>query len=254
MSFIRLTLTALIIMGAIGAFVFGMLFISHEMKPSREDYQKTVAESGAVKQIFLVNHGWHTDLVLNMDDVSKFTLPEKRLFNGKEYIAIGWGDAGFYQADEITPTLAAKALLQPTETVVHMTGLDDEPSVAFPESEVIAVRVSKRGFDKMMNKVSKSVKRYSMLSAKPLRDGLHKDSYFLRGMGKYHMFNTCNHWTAKMLKAAELPFNVTTAFSASNVMWQAQRYAVDAEDSPIAASLSEAHDTLNYLVQEYVED
>lgn len=253
MKFIRKLLGLTIILGAIAAFVIGMLFVSHEMKPKRSDYQKTVAESGAVKKIFLVNNGWHTDLVLKMDDISRQALPEKGLFRDKDYVVVGWGDAGFYQAKEISPKLAAKALLKPTETVVHMVGLDKTPEESFPESEVITVHVSKRGFDKMMTKLSQSVKRYSTLSAKPLRDGLAEDSHFLRGMGQYHLFNTCNHWTAKLLKAAELPFNVSTAFTAKNVMWQARRYGEDAEDSAIDASMAIVEEQLNLFVDEYTQ-
>ncbi len=253
MNFIRKILGLTLILGAITAFVMGMLFASHEMKPKRSDYQKTVAESGAVKKIFLVNNGWHTDIVLKMDDISKRVLPEKRLFRDKEFVVVGWGDAGFYQAKEITTKLAAEALLRPSETVVHMVGLDKTPAESFPDLEVIAVPVSERGFDKMMNKLSQSVKRYSTLSAKPLRDGLEENSHFLRGMGKYHFFNTCNHWTARLLKAAELPFNVTTAFTAKNVMWQARRYGDDAEDSAIDASMAIVEEQLNLFVDEYAQ-
>ena len=197
-----------IILGAIVAFVLGMLYVSHEMKPKRSDYQQIVADSGAVKKIYLVNNGWHTDVVLRMEDIPSAALPEKRLFNGQKYLVIGWGDAGFYQAKHITSELAAKALLKPTETVVHMAGFKDPPTKVFPTLDVISLHISKRGFDKMIEMIGRSVLRYSMLAAKPLRQGFSEHSHFFRGMGRYHFFNTCNHWTARMLKAAELPLSL----------------------------------------------
>ena len=52
------------------------------------------AQSDAAKTIHVVGHGWHTGLVLAVDDVSEDAWPEIREFSGLGFVEIGWGDNG----------------------------------------------------------------------------------------------------------------------------------------------------------------
>jgi len=212
------------VLGAVG---YGVGYLFHEMKPTMLDYQKTVIASGEARKIYLVNLGWHTDIVVRLSDIEPTMLPEKRYFPDYEYVAIGWGDAAFYPATEMPPQFILNTLFSPTETVMHLAAFSVPPKDAFSFTDVMPLHVSKQGFDKMMQTISSSINREGSVSAAPLRDGLYAKSYFFAGSGSYHAFNNCNHWTASALASADIPFNVWSALNAGNVMWQAKRFESD---------------------------
>jgi len=53
--------------------------------------------------------------------------------------------------------------------------------------------------------------------------GIYGRSLFYRGEGYYFITNTCNTWTAKMLKTTGAPFDASFTFTASSVMRQSER-------------------------------
>ncbi|MFD1691703.1 DUF2459 domain-containing protein [Azotobacter chroococcum] len=74
-------------------------------------------------EIYIVSHGWHTGFVLPADDVQR-RLPElEKRFGNTAYIEFGWGDEGFYQAEEVTSRLMLKAILWPSESVMHVVAV-----------------------------------------------------------------------------------------------------------------------------------
>jgi hypothetical protein len=50
-------------------------------------------------------------------------------------------------------------------------------------------------------------------------------SGFFDGVGRYHFFNTCNTWTARMLDTAGVPTTSVLTLSAGSVMRQSKRAA-----------------------------
>lgn len=213
-----------LIMILAGGLAYGGAHLLHALKPSLLEYQKTIIASGEARKIYLVNLGWHTDIVVRMSDIPSSLLPEKQHFAGDEYLAIGWGDAAFYPATELPPQFILKTLFSPTETVMHLAAFSVPPKEVFSYTNVLMIHVSKVGFDKMMQKISDIVARDNAKIAQPLRDGLYGKSYFFAGNGSYHALNNCNHWTANMLASADVPFNEISAISAGSVMWQAKKY------------------------------
>ena len=61
--------------------------------------------------IYLVNHGWHTGILVPQQSFTQKVPQLVARFNQADYLEFGWGDKGFYQADKITLGLAIKALL-----------------------------------------------------------------------------------------------------------------------------------------------
>ncbi len=203
---------------------YGGAHLMHAVKPSLLDYQKTIIVSGEARKIYLVNLGWHSDIVVRLSDIPFSVLPEKKYFSDNEYLAIGWGDAAFYPATEMPPEFILKTLFSPTETVMHLAGFVGTPKETFAFTNVTALHVSKVGFDKMLQQISDTIVRDNARAAAPLREGLYGKSYFFAGNGSYHALNNCNHWTARMLASADIPFNEMSALSAQSVMWQAKKY------------------------------
>ena len=65
----------------------------------------------------------------------------KSRFGETPYLEFGWGDKGFYQANEITSGITFKAVFWPTESVVHVVAVPKEPRIYFKNSEGQKCRV-----------------------------------------------------------------------------------------------------------------
>ena len=67
----------------------------------------------------------------------QFQLPKlRKRFGDIPYIEFGWGDKDFYQAKEITAGLALKAMLWPTESVIHAVAVPEKAYRYFENSTV----------------------------------------------------------------------------------------------------------------------
>ena len=52
------------------------------------------------RTIYVVSHGWHTGLILPYESLS--ALPDlEKVLGESTYYEFGWGDADFYQAEEV---------------------------------------------------------------------------------------------------------------------------------------------------------
>jgi hypothetical protein len=87
--------------------------------------------------------------------------------------------------------------------VVHLVGFDAHPERAFPSSEVVEHRVTRRGVDRLIAYLEASFDREGKNEAAPLGRGLYGvESAFYPSSEKFHLFNTCNTWTARALTSA----------------------------------------------------
>jgi uncharacterized protein (TIGR02117 family) len=182
----------------------------------------TVSE--AAKVVYVMGHGWHTGLVVRRADIPDGIWPEQTDFPEAQYVEVGWGDKDFYQASEPTFGLALKAALQSTASVLHVVGFAIPPEDYFPASEVIAVRLSLHGFTHLVAFIHQTYKRDAHGRAIPLGPGWYEHSKFYLATGTYHLFNTCNTWVAKALRAAGFPINPGSTLTAGNVMEQVRAF------------------------------
>ena len=98
------------------------------------------------------------------------TLEER--FAGKRWLEIGWGDAGFYQAEKITTRLTLHAVFWPTKSVVHIVGFTSPPTRYFAHSEVQTLAVDEVQVDRIVEFVSNSLARDKAEALIKLREGI----------------------------------------------------------------------------------
>ena len=65
-------------------------------------------EGEKTRSVFVVNHGWHSGIVIKKGDILEGVLPEVRDFPDAEYLEIGWGDRDYYQVPDPGLGLALK--------------------------------------------------------------------------------------------------------------------------------------------------
>lgn len=169
-------------------------------------------------EIFIVNHGWHTGIVVN-SKLIKSILPDlKNRFSNDTYIEFGWGDKGFYQSKEITSSLTIQAILWPTESVVHAVGFDKHPKIRFSQSDVRPICLNPHQYSKLISFVESSFLKNKYGKIIPSRKGIYGNSQFYQAEGDYYLMNTCNKWTAKALKSADLPISTTFKLTAGSII------------------------------------
>lgn len=182
------------------------------VKPSQD--QSSVRPN----KIFVLSHGWHTGLILSADQMNHDLPMLKKRFGDTLYYEFGWGDKGFYQAKKITTGLTLQAMFWSTGAVVHVVSVENSPYDYFPGSEITEICLGNSEFASLKKFISDSFYHDGHGNIVALTLGIYGDSQFYEGEGKYHIFNTCNKWTAKALKSAGMEIPYTFKLTAGSVM------------------------------------
>lgn len=200
----------------------GLWLLASKANPPRESYMASL-QGQPTRSIWVNSNGWHTGIIVQTSDIPAGVLPAKSLFGAAQYLEMGWGDEGFYRAEEITTDLAMDALFSDTPSVVHMVGFSTPPKTYFSSSKVLELRVTEEGLRRLLRFMNASVSRTG--GTQPLGPGLYGDSRFFSGIGSYSALHTCNHWAAQALLEAGIPITPWYAATSSALMWQLARYA-----------------------------
>ena len=174
--------------------------------------------------IYVVDHGGHTAVVLDRELAKQYLPSINEEFVHSMYIEVGWGDEDFYQSTEKTTKLKMQAVLYPTNAVLHVTDVPIDPEKYYPNIEVKKLMVTRTGFRKMATYIYKTFKRNSNGTPVKTGKGLHVHGLFYHANGKFHLFNTCNTWTAKILKEAGLPVSSFLTITSDDIMNQIRDY------------------------------
>ena len=150
-------------------------------------------------------------------------LPLPKYFKNTQYIEIGWGDKDFYMAENETVWLALKAVLWPTESVLHVAEINSHPLWLFKENEIIELKLSVDNFNKLVKYLNNSFSLNDDNHNIILGKGLYGNSHFYLSNEKYHLFKTCNVWIAKGLKNSGISINSFFALTSKNVMKQLKK-------------------------------
>lgn len=187
---------------------------------------KPAARSHAPLQtVHVANHGWHTGVIIPGKEINREMPVLKDHFGEVPYYEFGWGDAKFYQAEEISFGLGVRALGWPTDAVLHVVALPKDPRKYFAASEVVPLFITKDGYDSLRKFIRLSFARDAHGHPQVLGRGIYGDSHFFRAEGRFFLTNTCNKWTAKALKSAGRDIPVTFRFTAGSIMKYLRRTA-----------------------------
>ncbi len=179
------------------------------------------AEQDAVT-VHVASYGYHADLVIPTDQIDPTIWPAYFGADRKRFLAVGWGDRGFYTHPDASPDLwtTSLALFFPTPTVMHVLETDRPIDQQYRGYDRQTIQLSRTGFDLLCAHVRDGFNRQP--SGDPIRigQGLWPDSLFYEGSGFYMMPFTCNTWCAQALRAAGCPITPIWAVTRENIMWQ----------------------------------
>jgi uncharacterized protein (TIGR02117 family) len=169
--------------------------------------------------VLITSNGWHTDIAIARADVPAGRLPEAADFPDAVYLHFGWGDANFYKSRDPGVGTAIGAAF-PGPAVVHLAGLARRPAETFRGMEEIALTLDAAQFGKLVGHLHDSFARNGARRAASSGAGVYDFSRFYPATGEFHLFNTCNTWTARGLAAAGLPVTAGGVRTADDLMEQ----------------------------------
>ena len=173
--------------------------------------------------IHIVNHGWHTGIIVKRSQVKPYLTALKNEFLNDHYLEIGWGDANFYQSGGNNYSHGLTALLWPTDSVLHIVGFSETPVEKFLFSELVELKISEKGFQNLLKFINSSFFLAAASTSERLSLGLYGKSWFFKSKLSYHMFNTCNHWTAEAIRETGFPISTFYTITAGNVIYQLKK-------------------------------
>ena len=171
--------------------------------------QPSQPDLGAKAVIFVSSNGWHSSIIVTKAYLPPGRLPETADFPEARFLEFGWGNAVYYPARQVTLGMTLRAALVPTPAVVHVVGLRAEPARSSPEAEVVSLPIDDKNFGRLVDFIDASFERAGAARAAATGPGLYPTSRFYPTKGRFHLFNTCNTWTARALAAAG--FDVSAA-------------------------------------------
>jgi len=184
------------------------------------------------RTIYLASHGWHAGIVIRRDDIPNAVWPENRDFPDAEFLEVGWGDSDFYQTPDPHLGITIKAALVPTSSVLHIVGFSGSISAYFPDSEIIEIKLTESGFERLCRYIAASYAKDPAGNSVPLGAGLYGSSRFYLSGETYHLFKTCNVWTARALRSAGCPVTPAGTITVDNLMSRVRTFGKVIQPKP----------------------
>ncbi len=171
------------------------------------------------RNVSVVGNDWHTAIIIARSEVvATGLLPEAADFPDAPFLEFGWGDRVYYPAERKTVGMALAAALTPSPAVMHVAGLAGIPAPNEADREVVTVALTENGFRRLVSAIAGEFQRPDGYAAQPVSRGLYPNSNFYDAHGRFHLYNTCNTWTARMLRAGGVDISPAGIVTADNVM------------------------------------
>lgn len=203
-----LALAIFILLYVIVAFLLSKITVSAE--PNEKDEI----------EIYILTNGVHVDLVLpSVYQKHNWFKKIKHWDNTLDtleykYLAIGWGDKGFYLNTpswaELKASTALKATCGLSGAAIHATYYKD-----MKESEICKrISLSNGQYERLVQYIHRSLKKDKSdlyIQIKTDANKSERDAFY-EATGRYSIFNTCNSWANRGLKVAGQKACLWTAF------------------------------------------
>lgn len=160
-------------------------------------------------EIFILTNGVHTDIVMPVKNDQIDWSKQIQYKNTKaadstyKYIAMGWGDKGFYletpEWSDLKASVAFKAATGLSTTAIHATYYKQ---MRLGE-ECKSMMISKEQYDLLINYINNSFQKDASGNYLPIKTDANysKTDAFYEANGSYSMLHTCNTWANSGLKA-----------------------------------------------------
>ncbi|MEM6676477.1 MAG: DUF2459 domain-containing protein [Pseudomonadota bacterium] len=207
--------------------LFGVARQSPALYPAAADDARWVA---------VVDHGWHAGLVVSAADLRAAAVAIGRedaaaaatlrrlaaVHPTATFLEIGWGEAAVYRQvrrlEDLEISLALRALLLPTPSVLHVVPLAAPPAESFRRADRHYLALSDDGFAALARGIAETAETDADGRPQDLGPGLYGGGRFYAAEPRYSLLHTCNHWIAGLLRRAGVPASWATSALSSGLM------------------------------------
>lgn len=160
-------------------------------------------------EIYILTNGVHTDIVLPKKNDQIDWSQQIQYKNTKaadstyKYIAMGWGDKGFYletpEWSDLKASVAFKAATGLSTTAIHATYYKKMKLGEDCKSMLISIEQ----YQRLITYITNSFQKDASGNFIPIKTDANygKTDAFYEANGSYSIFKTCNSWTNSALKA-----------------------------------------------------
>jgi uncharacterized protein (TIGR02117 family) len=168
--------------------------------------------------VYIANHGWHTGVIVPAEAMQERVPALQKRFPEARHLEFGWGDKDFYQAPEMSVTLALKAILWPTDAVTRVVGIREPIRKYARDAGLVGLCVDDQSLQALLTFLETSFAPDPAGDLQLSQAESGRSSQFYEGAGHYHLFNTCNTWTAKSLKSMGMDLSPALKLTSGSVM------------------------------------
>ncbi|WP_236026718.1 DUF2459 domain-containing protein [Geomonas diazotrophica] len=178
------------------------------------------ATRGEERSIYVIAHGWHAGVALPAEELGEELGFVKQYLRPGRYYEFGWGEAEFYQADKVTPSIFLRAVFWRNPSVMHVFSMPATPAGQFGGADMVELKLSEAGLKHLKDSLRASFRFDPAHRPYPLKGGTLGEYRFFRAQGEYLITHTCNTWTAKVLASGGVPMDTAFTLRSAGVMRQ----------------------------------
>ncbi len=173
--------------------------------------------------IYFIYRGWHTSILIDAKELKKQNPLLAEDLNGQKYGRIGWGDGDYFTGKNKSVATATKALIASRYSAIQLLPYDYDPFDEIPTETWVPLALTEQGMQNLLKYINSSIATDENRQLKRLPAFGGAQGSFFESKDRYSLFNNCNTWSLKALRAAGLP--VTSRLTSKGAFEQATRIA-----------------------------
>lgn len=183
------------------------------------------ARAGDCLEMRIWSNGYHSDIGVPAEALTP-DHPLRRLYPQARMLLIGWGERNFYYSDGTDLWLGLDAIVPPSPSVMHVAEDAESGARYLGPTADATLAISREGAARLADFLLRALELDEAGAVVIDRPGkVVGRSQFLRERESFHLFNVCNHWMARALRAAGVNVNARSAWLASSLIREAQAAA-----------------------------
>jgi uncharacterized protein (TIGR02117 family) len=171
--------------------------------------------------VYVIQRDWHTDIGLPVDEIAGPLTALKESLPGVRFLTFGFGERQFLISREVNVAAMLAALL-PSQSALLMTALSATPERAFGSRNVVVLRLSRAGLDRIEAAIWHEFEQSPAGEPIRLADGPYPGSVFYAARDTYDVLFTCNTWSAETLREGGLAVPAAGILFSGQVMGSAR--------------------------------
>lgn len=173
-------------------------------------------------EVFLVDHGIHTGIVLHRGDILLGEFEPSENFR-EEFLEFSIGEDPFFREKEHSKLGMIRALFWPSSNLMRIHPFNGKPIKYYKDKPGIAkLLVDHKQWKQILNYIKDSFESFDTIEVQE-----DKQRYFYKGVGNYHIFNNCNDWSSRAFAGIGVKTGLFARFSSEKLFKEIQAQAAD---------------------------